>query len=296
MMENTPITVSVAIQSKLNHVWDAYTLPKHITNWNFASDDWCCPSATNDLRAGGKYCARMEAKDKSFGFDFEAIYDEVIPKQKLVYHLSDSRKVLVLFNATNEQTEVTITFEAENQNSVELQRNGWQAILNNFKKYTEGLGANKATRLQFKVDVDASAAKCYNTMLGLGNQKLYEEWTSVFNPTSTYQGNWEKGSKIYFVGTDAEGKVGGMLSRILENDAYHFVSIQHYGLIKDGVETTEGPEVDQWAGGLENYLFEEIGGATTITVEVDVIPNHADYFKDTYPNALQKLKEIVERQ
>lgn len=295
-MEKTQITISATINVPVSAVWDGYTSAAHIVNWNFASDDWCCPSATNDLQAGGKYYARMEAKDKSFGFDFEAIYDEVEPQQKLAYHLEDGRSVVVHFKATNEQTEVTITFDAENQNSVELQRNGWQAILNNFKKYAEGLGANKATRLQFKVDVNASAEKCYNTMLGFGNKKLYEEWTSVFNPTSTYQGSWEKGSKIYFVGTDSEGKVGGMLSRILENDANRFVSIQHYGLVKDGVETTEGPEVEQWAGGLENYLFKETGRITTITVEVDVVPDHADYFKDTYPNALQKLKEIVERQ
>jgi uncharacterized protein YndB with AHSA1/START domain len=117
--------------------WEYYTGPEHIVNWNFASDDWCCPKASNDLKPGGKYSARMEAKDGSFGFDFEAIYDEVIPLEKIVYTMLDGRQASINFNAANKQTEVVVSFDAETQNSIELQRDGWQAILNNFKKYTE---------------------------------------------------------------------------------------------------------------------------------------------------------------
>jgi len=136
-MDTTPITINAHIAATLDKVWAFYTKPEHITQWNFADDSWHCPSAKNDLRKGGKYLARMEAKDGSFGFDFEAVYDEVIPEEKMVFTLEDGRKTAVLFEESNAETKVTITFDAEKENSLEMQKNGWQAILNNFKKYTE---------------------------------------------------------------------------------------------------------------------------------------------------------------
>ncbi|THV57253.1 activator of HSP90 ATPase [Flagellimonas alvinocaridis] len=136
-MDTTPITIDVNITATLDKVWDFYTKPEHITQWNFADDSWHCPSAKNDLRKGGKYIARMEAKDGSFGFDFEAVYDEVIPQKKIAFTLEDGRKTIVLFEESHKETKVTITFDAEKENSLEMQKNGWQAILNNFKKYTE---------------------------------------------------------------------------------------------------------------------------------------------------------------
>ena len=136
-MNVTKITIESIISANTNKVWDYYTLPEHITKWNFASDDWHCPKAENDLRVGGKLKSRMEAKDGSFGFDFEAIYDEVINHKKISYNLTDGRQVITVFENQNGKTKVTTTFDAETQNSVELQRNGWQAILDNFKKYVE---------------------------------------------------------------------------------------------------------------------------------------------------------------
>lgn len=136
-MDTTPITINANIAATLDKVWAFYTKPEHITQWNFAVDSWHCPSAKNDLRKGGKYLARMEAKDGSFGFDFEAVYDEVIPEEKMVFTLEDGRKTIVVFEESNAETKVTITFDAEKENSLEMQKNGWQAILNNFKKYTE---------------------------------------------------------------------------------------------------------------------------------------------------------------
>lgn len=135
-MENK-ITVQATISKPVNKVWDYYTGPTHIVNWNFASDDWCCPKATNDLQVGGKYFGRMEAKDGSFGFDFEAIYSEVIPNNKIVYTMADGRIAEINFEDINKETKVEIVFDAENQNPIDMQRDGWQAILNNFKKYTE---------------------------------------------------------------------------------------------------------------------------------------------------------------
>ncbi|QEH41820.1 SRPBCC family protein [Chitinophaga sp. XS-30] len=136
-MNTTKITVEATIAADAKKVWDYYTIPGHITKWNFASDDWQCPSATNDMRVGGKYQARMEAKDGSWGFDFEAIYDEVVEGQKFTYTMTDGRQASVVFKDLGGKTAVTIVFDAESENPVEMQKEGWQAILNNFKKYAE---------------------------------------------------------------------------------------------------------------------------------------------------------------
>lgn len=136
-MEATKINIGTTIAADTNKVWDYWTKPEHITKWNFASPDWHCPSAKNDLRAGGKYSARMEAKDGSFGFDFEAIYDEVVPQKKITYTMGDGRKATTIFENTGGKTKVDITFDAEDQNPIEMQRGGWSAILENFKKYAE---------------------------------------------------------------------------------------------------------------------------------------------------------------
>lgn len=139
MMENPILTIEATIEADSKHVWNYYTQPAHITQWNFASHDWHCPSAENDVRIGGKYNVRMEAKDGSFGFNLEAIYSEVEPGNRLVYIMADNRTVKVLMLPNGNSTQVIIEFEAENMNPLELQREGWQAILNNFKKYVESV-------------------------------------------------------------------------------------------------------------------------------------------------------------
>lgn len=132
------ITIQGTINANVRKVWDYYTQPKHITNWNFASEDWFCPSATNDMTVGGKYLARMEAKDGSYGFDFEAVYNSLEPFSSFSYTMTDDRIVKVKFEKQSEEmTLVIVSFDPETENSLELQQQGWQAILDNFKKYTE---------------------------------------------------------------------------------------------------------------------------------------------------------------
>jgi uncharacterized protein YndB with AHSA1/START domain len=136
-METTKITIEATINAEKNKVWEYWTKPEHITKWNFADPSWHCPSAENELKAGGKYRAKMEAKDGSFGFDFEAIYDEVINKQKITYTMTDGRQAVTTFENIDGATKVTTIFDADSSNSKEMQQQGWQAILNNFKKYVE---------------------------------------------------------------------------------------------------------------------------------------------------------------
>lgn len=131
------ITVRETINATPEKVWEFWTKPEHITQWNSASDEWHTPMAENDLRAGGQFKSRMEAKDGSMGFDFGGVYDEVVPHQLITYTIGDGRKVRVTFANNGMETEVEETFDAENQNPAEMQQAGWQAILNNFKKYAE---------------------------------------------------------------------------------------------------------------------------------------------------------------
>lgn len=136
-MNNQKLTVKAEINSPIEKVWNAYTKPKHITQWNQASEDWCCPRAENDLKVSGKYNARMEAKDGSFGFDFEAVYDEVEPNKKLSYNMADGRNATTEFISEGNKTKISTTFDPENQNPIEMQQDGWQAIMNSFKNYVE---------------------------------------------------------------------------------------------------------------------------------------------------------------
>ncbi len=136
-MEATKIQVQANVAADKQKAWDFYTKPEHIVKWNFASDDWQCPRATNDMRVGGKYSARMEAKDGSFGFDFEAVYDQIVPGEKFQYTMPDGRLVNVEFEKNGNSTNVKVLFDAESVNSLELQKGGWQTILDNYKKYAE---------------------------------------------------------------------------------------------------------------------------------------------------------------
>jgi uncharacterized protein YndB with AHSA1/START domain len=133
----TSLTVETTVNAPIQKVWDYWTKPEHITKWNAASDDWHTPWAENELKVGGKFKARMEARDGSFGFDFEGTYNDVRDQKYLEYTIADGRKVQVSFSSQAEATKVVETFEAEDTHSIEMQKEGWQAIMNNFKKYAE---------------------------------------------------------------------------------------------------------------------------------------------------------------
>ncbi len=131
------ITVSVSVHAPIAKVWNCWTVPKHIVQWNAASDDWRCPASKNDVRVGGRFCATMAAKDGSASFDFEGTYTAVKKYELLAYTMADGRKVEVRFTSINGSTTVTETFDPESENPEEMQRQGWQAILDNFKRHTE---------------------------------------------------------------------------------------------------------------------------------------------------------------
>ena len=136
--EPNTITVQTTISAPIEKVWNCFVLPEHIVNWYNASPDWHTPRAENNVQIGGEFAFRMEAKDGSFGFDLKGTYSNIQPNQLIAYHLEDGREVSIQFSATDAGIHVTEIFEPESVNSLDLQQAGWQAILDNFKKYVEG--------------------------------------------------------------------------------------------------------------------------------------------------------------
>lgn len=147
-------------------------------------------------------------------------------------------------------------------------------------------------KLQFKIDINAPKEKVWNRML---NADTYNQWTTVFGEGSHYKGEWKTGSKILFLAPDENGNLGGMVSRIKESRPYEYVSIEHLGVVSNGVEDTTSDFVKDWVGAHENYTFKEKNGSTEVLVDIDVSGEHKDMFNDMWPKALKKLKEIAEK-
>lgn len=287
--EKKIITVETTVAAPVEKVWIYWTEPHHIMRWNNASDDWHTPRAENDLRIGGSFHSRMEAKDGSNGFDFNGKYTNIVSHSRIEYVMEDGRHVDIEFQQVNGKTMIKESFEPENEFPLEMQETGWQSILDNFKRYSESL--SDKVDLHFEITINANIAKVYNTMI---DQKLYSEWTSEFNPTSRFEGSWNKGSKIKFIGESEESGEMGMFSRIVENIPYERIVIEHLGLILNGKEITSGPEVAGWAGAIEEYRFKEIENKTLLAIEMDTIKEYENYMLDTWPKALDKLKEMCE--
>lgn len=290
-LAKTKITVEAVINAPVEKVWDLWTEPRHIVHWNFASIDWHTTYADNDLRVGGKFLSRMESKDGKTGFDFSGEYNSIELYKHIEYIMGDGRRVRITFDLKGAGTRVTEIFEAEGTNSIERQHEGWQAILDNFKLYAESKYPGQM--LQFEIEINKEAESVYRCMI---DREKYSEWTSVFNESSHYKGSWEKGSKILFTGVSKEGQEEGMVSRIKENIPNKFISIEHMGILKNGIEITCGPDVDDWQGALENYTFRSRAGRTTLTVDLDTNKEWLDYLKTEWPRALDKLKDVCGRE
>jgi uncharacterized protein YndB with AHSA1/START domain len=232
----------------------------------------------------------MEARDGSGGFDFAGEYTRIVLLKQIKYTLNDGRNVQISFSASGNESRVKETFEVEQNNTIELQQAGWQAILDNFRNYMEK--SDKLERLHYEVIINANPEHVYTTMI---DPIHYSEWTGEFNPTSHFKGSWDKGSKILFIGDSQEGGTGGMVSNIKENIPGRFLSIEHVGIIQNDEEIFTGPEIESWKGALEDYTFVEMDGKTRLSVDVDTHYKFKTYFNETWPKALTKLKLMCER-
>ncbi|MDM8001329.1 MAG: SRPBCC family protein, partial [Bacteroidota bacterium] len=167
------------------------------------------------------------------------------------------------------------------------QKDGWQAILDNFRKYVEGYG--KREMLHFETIIDNSPENIFRIML---ESESYSKWTTPFNPDSRFTGSWEKGERILFHGTDADGKSGGMLCRIRENIPGKFLSIESLREVVDGKEVTGEGKGDTWKGALENYTLKPVGSKTLLLIDTDVPAEFRQYLEEAWPRALENLKAL----
>ncbi|RYE57478.1 MAG: SRPBCC domain-containing protein [Sphingobacteriales bacterium] len=147
-------------------------------------------------------------------------------------------------------------------------------------------------KLRFNIEINAPASKVFQAII---DDKMYREWTSEFSPSSFFRGSWNKGDKIYFVGTGEDGKEGGMIATVVENIPNKQISLRHLGILDGKDEITSGPKVEGWVNAMEEYFFNEQNGITSFDVAVDTKSEFKDYFENTWPKALNKLKEIAER-
>lgn len=283
------ITIQTQIKAPINLVWTAFTSPRHVPNWNFASEDWHCPWAKGELKPGGHFTHRMEAKDGSMGFNFKGTYQVILPNEKLSYLIEDGRAVEITFTRSGQECIVTETFETEKIHSEALQRSGWQAILDNFKHYVEKIAPDA---LHYETEIQAPVALVFEKML---EDESYRLWTAPFSPGSFYEGTWEKGSKIYFLMIDENGEKSGMVSQILDHIPQRYISIEHLGMIDKGKEVLTGPEVEAFQGVTENYTFYSKNDKTLLLVDIESVGEYKDHFNEMWPKALDKLKEICEK-
>lgn len=149
-------------------------------------------------------------------------------------------------------------------------------------------------RLSFHITINAAASTVYTIMLGLKNKKTYEAWTALFSAGATYEGSWNKGCRIRFVGSDENGRKAGILSEIADHIPSRFVSIRHIGIVDGDQEIMEGPDLGPWVGGVENYHFQEHEGNTTLIVETDTIKEFESFFRQSWPKALEHIKYLAE--
>lgn len=283
------ITVETTVNSPVEKVWELWTQPFHIMHWNFASIDWHTPYAESDFRVGGKFMSRMEELSGRSGFDFAGEFTNIELYKFIEYILEDGRKVRSSFEIRGHKTRIAVLFEAENIMPADRQQEGWQAIIDNFKRYAESY---KNDALHFEKELKCNPEKVYSILTG---DKTFREWTAVFNPASHFAGSWKKGSKIRFIGTGSNGKKAGLVSKIRENIPNRFISIEHNGIIKDGYEVLCGPLVDDWSGAIEVYTISQYKGNTLLEVDLDNIPHMADEMKKLWSQALSRIREICER-
>lgn len=284
----TQITITATIKAPINQVWAMYNDPYHITKWNSASEDWHCPQAESDFREGGKFSSRMEAKDGSMGFDFWGIYQKIQVNKLLSYEIGDGRKASVFFEEIENESRVTIQFEAEGTNSLEMQQAGWQAILDNFKNYVEFL---QTEFFHMEIEILASPAQVFDKMF---SHDSYREWTSIFSPGSYFEGTLNKGERIYFLTTNEKGQREGMIGTIADLVPDYHCSFKFIGLVNDGKEIEEGEEIDNLKGSFENYTLVDHTNKTILKIDMGPGGDYKDYFEKTWPKALHKLKTICE--
>lgn len=242
------ITVKTTVDASPETTWALYTNPVHVRQWNNASEDWITPIAENDLRKGGKLKYRMEAKDGSTGFDFEGTFDKVEPFEALDYTIADGRHVMVRFQPSGKYTTVQVSFEAESVHSRELQEQGWQAILVNFRRFVSY--TNEFKPIQFAIKIQSPKQHVWTQMTA---PDTYREWAGAAWPGSYFEGKWIEGSTISFFDKNRSGTK----SILVLHRPFDVSIAEHVACYDNGAEVADSDQARSWVGSKECYYFKE---------------------------------------
>ena len=283
-MSSDIISISVTIKSDIHTVWKSFTETKHIVNWYFASPDWHAPTAEHDFNNGGKFSIRMEAWDESFGFDYTGTYDKIVDFKEVVYTLDDGRKVDTSFMQTGDEIVVSQDFQADEGIDVEMQRMGWQGILNQLKKYVE----SKTVVFEVEADINASADTVWDC---LTKNEIYKKWSKAFSPNSEFKGDWDKGKHIDYIDI---GK-GGTRALVEGVELNKFIQQRHIATITAENEIdTKSDSAKHWIGTIENYTLKDIGGAIRFTVHIECHEQFREFIESSWNTAILDFKRVCE--
>lgn len=291
------ITINKTINASVNHVWQAYLDPEDNKRWNTAGFGWTVGETHFDPRVGGKFEAEYKSPDGKNDFMLEGTFVEIIENQKIIYEMPQNemdkakRVVEINFesvgNDSTSQTNFTVTFDAEDMNTLDRQKQGWNAILENFKKFVERKSNPKNQALQKSIKIKSSPHKVWKV---LTNKEKYKLWTAPFTDGSYYEGEMQYLNKIYFLSPDNIGLVSEVKVCIPDFQ----LSFEHLGTVKDGVEDLDSVEFGSWKGARETYTLSFNDGITTLDIYQDMSAKENQFFDSKWDTALEIIKQIAQ--
>jgi len=280
------ITVSIEINERLDLVWEKFTRADHIVNWYFASPSWHAPSANVDFVDGGMFSIRMEAWDKSFGFDYKGKFQRITPMKSIQYILEDQREVLTSFTEYESAVKITQTFESEDANNLELQKQGWQATLESFKRYVE----TDFLIFESHIDIHASQEVIWDSITQL---EKYQIWTKAFSENAIFHGQWRQGETLDFI-TPNRGGTRVLVDALIPNNSIHLV---HTAVITpDNQSDSTSPSAKPWVNTIENYELINKDNIVTFVAHIECHRSFYDFMKSSWDKALVDLKSYNESQ
>lgn len=281
------ITVSTIVNCNRDKAWRIWNDPFAIREWHTASPDWHTPRAVNNLKEGQTFSYRMESLDGTNGFDMEGQYTRIVQRNLIEYTMADGRQVSIAFEEKDGKTYITEIFDPENVNPAELQRQGWQNILDNYKARAEK--ETELCPLHYEILIGVRPALVYRTMT---DSKQFRVWASAFCEGSYFEGSWQKDAEIRFLATNERGEKAGMIGRVIENIINEYILIRYSRSFDESKEHDSSSE--RWNGAKEIYRFQSKGEKTLLKVDLTVLPEYKNFFNKTWPAALEKIKELSE--
>lgn len=276
------ITIGVQIEKQVDIVWSYWTKAAHIKHWYFASEDWWVPWVEQQFEVGHKFIYRMASKDGKMGFDFTGRYTDIKANESITYVLEDDREVITTFEVIDDTVYLKQVFETEDDSSAEMQKQGWQAILNQFKGYTE----SDWIRFTLQKHMETTPEVVYHY---LTDNDKYMSWAHVFSDDSKFYGDWVEGGEITFVDHRESGTVA-LVENIIPNELIH---MKHIKLLKGDSLDETSDEALIWIGTLERYELHKSEDGVLVDVMIECHESYVGFIRDSWIEALNEIERNI---